>query len=389
MEESALEEMKRVVAFDAADAAGLGALSKPMAPALAGIAEAFYERINRDAVVASMMRRSGGDRAQLQRRVRQWLEGLFSGTYDASHFSRVSTIGQAHAPIPQQYIIAAMNLMRTALVEAAFRQRAVEAGEAIRLINRILDVELAVMLDSYREDYLRSVRQAERDRMERRLEEVSHLANVGELAASLAHEIKNPLAGISGAIQVIGAGLDMDDPRREIIAEILSQIDRLDRTARDLLLYARPKPPALTSKDMGKVAQRTLRFLRQVPAVHRVPVRFQGLECDATARVDEAQIEQVLSNLIFNAVHACEADGEVVVALSVDPVRVSIEIADTGEGMTRDSLERAFEPFFTTKAKGTGLGLAICRRIVDAHEGEISIDSTEGKGTRVRVVLPR
>ena len=132
-----------------------------------------------------------------------------------------------------------------------------------------------------------------------------------------------------------------------------------------------------------------MKFLRQEPALRGIRIRCRGLERDASARIDESQIEQVISNLILNAAHACEQGGDVTISLASDREEVRIEIADTGQGMTHESLDRAFEPFFSTKVKGTGLGLAICKRIIEAHHGLIAIDSVEGKGTQVRIELPR
>ncbi len=389
MEESLFDEMKRYVAFDDEDAANLQALGKALEPAFPEIAERFYQRVSAHPAAAAILTEARADGTQFKRAVQRWMEGFFVGPYDSEHVRQVSLIGKAHVRVrlPQQYMITAMNVVRTELTQAAYHLGQPDPARAVLSLNKILDLELAVMLDSYRETYSHQVRQTERQRMERRLEEVSHLANVGELAASLAHEIKNPLAGISGAIQVIGSVLEPDDPRREIISEILSQIDRLDRTARDLLIYARPKPPSRTPKNLGKVIERTVKFLRQGPALHDIPIRCRGLDCGASARIDESQIEQVISNLVLNAAHACEEGGEVSISLWANRDNRYIEIADTGCGMTRESVERAFEPFFTTKVKGTGLGLAICKRIVEAHNGRITIDSVEGKGTQVRIQL--
>ena len=391
MAEPIFDTLKRYVGFSTDDAANLHALGEALAPAFDDIIDRFYRRVRDDVTVTAVLDESSVDTARFRRAVRHWLESLFAGSYGGDHFERVSRIGRSHVRIrlPLRYIIAAMNLIRTELAEAIGRLDDRAPAGAVLSVNKILDIELAVMLDSYREDYSQQVRQAERQRMEGRLKEVSHLANVGELAASLAHEIKNPLAGISGAIQVIRIALDPDDPRREIITEILSQIDRLDRTVRDLLIYAKPKPPSRTPKDLSKVVQRTLKFLRQEPALRGIRIRCRGLECDAGARIDESQIEQVISNLILNAADACEQGGDVTISLTSDREVVRIEIADTGQGMTYESVDRAFEPFFSTKVKGTGLGLAICKRIIEAHHGLIAIDSVEGKGTQVRIELPR
>ncbi|MCP4590425.1 MAG: hypothetical protein GY842_06765 [bacterium] len=391
MDESAYEALKRYVEFGDADLAHLRSVGEVLDPVLDPLVERFCARVETDAATAAILERSGKQLVSVRQTLRSWLTDVLTSAHDAAHLERTSRIIHTHVRVRlgPQYMIAAMNGVRAELIEAVLEFCPGRSKAVVRALNKALDLELAVMVDAYREAHATQVRHTERQRMQRRLEEVSHLANVGELAASLAHEIKNPLAGISGAIQVIRTALEPDDPRREIIAEILSQIDRLDRTVRDLLVYARPKPPARTEQNLGKVVQRTVKFLRQEPALAHLLIRFQGLDNAESVLIDEAQIEQVLSNLVLNAAHACREGGEVTIALSSIEDGARIEVIDTGRGMTRDSLERAFEPFFTTKARGTGLGLAICKRIVEAHQGEMTLESTEGQGTRVRVELPR
>jgi len=391
MAESFFEEMMRHVAFGDDDAAGVHALGEVLEPVFDTLAERFCRRLAGNAGATSILKGIGTQTAKFKRGLRGWLESVFAGPYDSAHFDRASEIGrtQARAGLCEQYMVIAMNGVRAEATDAVHRLQTSNFTESVRSVNKILDIELAVMLRACHEGYSQQVRRAERERMERRIEEVSHLANVGELAASLAHEIKNPLAGISGAIQVIRTALEPDDPRREIITEILSQIDRLDRTVRDLLVYARPQPPARAPKNLGMVIGRSLKFLRQQPTLRDMRIRCQSLDREVILPLDESQIEQVITNLVLNAAHACEQGGEVSVVLSEEHEGVCIRIVDTGQGMTRESVERAFEPFFTTKAKGTGLGLAICKRIVEAHDGRITIDSLEGKGTEVRIRLPK
>jgi signal transduction histidine kinase len=223
---------------------------------------------------------------------------------------------------------------------------------------------------------------------EQRLSESEHLASIGQLAASLAHEIKNPLAGISGAIQILGAGLGEDHEHKEIITEALHQIDRLDAAVKDLLVYARPKPPMATRQSLNTIVERVLILLREEPSFRDVRLHCEGLEVDRQVIVDEAQMQQVLTNLLLNAAQACEEGGDVTLRIRPLQSKVRIIIEDTGTGMPTEVLARTFEPFFTTKSKGTGLGLPICRRIMEAHSGTIDIQSVIARGTRVTVEIP-
>ena len=160
------------------------------------------------------------------------------------------------------------------------------------------------MLESYKDSYSEQIRELERGAMEAKLMRAEHLAEIGQLAASLAHEIKNPLAGISGAIQIIGESLSGDSPYRSVVRDILRQISRLDATVKDLLLYARPSLPQPRVCELAKLIPRVLTLLREEPAIQRVNVEFEGASAGATVYADEGQIEQLLMNLIINAAHA-------------------------------------------------------------------------------------
>ncbi len=255
-------------------------------------------------------------------------------------------------------------------------------------MGKLLDLELAIMLETYWAEASERIRAAERAAFQKRLDESEHMANVGQLAATLAHEIKNPLAGISGAVQVLGGSLPPGSPHQEVVAEILSEIDRLDATARDLLVYARPKPPQRKMVGVAALLQQILAHLRNQPAVQALPISCEGLDCPAEAYIDQTQFRQVITNLLLNAAHACENGGEVTFRLLATEDMVQVEVADTGVGIPADKLDRLFEPFYTTKAKGTGLGLTICKWIVESHGGRISLASEQGKGTTVTIQMP-
>jgi signal transduction histidine kinase len=252
-----------------------------------------------------------------------------------------------------------------------------------------LALDLAIMLESYKLSYGEQIRKSERTAVEEKLTRAEHLAGIGQLAASLAHEIKNPLAGISGAIQIIRDSMANEDPHRTIITEILGQIRRLDATVKDLLQYARPTPPAAIKVGVDAVVRRVLTVLQKEPALQDLTIHYSTPPDDPQMFADDRQVEQLLINLIINAAHASQAGSAIHLVVRNDLDNVQITIRDQGEGMTHETLRRAFEPFFTTKAKGTGLGLSICRRIVEVHDGRINIDSQPGNGTSVSVTFPQ
>lgn len=391
MTPSLFDEMKDYVGFDARDAANLRALGPAVEPYIPQTVDRFYREIHRQPGARQVLSGGPAQLARLRKQLHQWVKMLFCGRYDEAYWERRYRIGHAHvrAGLPQHYMFTAMEVIRQELERAVLAAALPNPQEKLSSLYKLLSLELATMLESYRESYSEQVRQMERSAVQERLTQTEHLARIGQLAASLAHEIKNPLAGISGAIQVIRDGLPADDPRRPILAEILRQINRLDGTVKDLLVYARPQPPRFQRCELNRVVERVLAVLRREPEAQRVRYELHNDPPVPPLEADENQLEQLLFNLLMNAAHA-STDGAAVrlrAAVSGDMVRLDVE--DSGTGMDAETCRRAFEPFFTTKARGTGLGLSICDRIVRAHGGSISIQSALRRGTTVTVRLPR
>ncbi len=385
-----IEEMKRYIGFGPAQAELLRSLAEPLGPYLAETVNALFEAVGRDETAAAVLEGAGLSADQLRAILHKWLGELFGGDYGQAYWERRADFGRAQvrAQLPQQQMCAAVSVVRRALTKRIRALGTGQADEQIDAVGKLLDLELAAMLETFRAESAERIRAAERAAFQKRLDESEHMANVGQLAATLAHEIKNPLAGISGAVQVLGGSLPPGSPHQEVVAEILSEIDRLDATARDLLIYARPKPPQRKMMAVGPLLQRILTHLRNQPAVQALPVRCDGLDCAAEAYIDETQFRQVITNLLLNAAHACENGGEVTFHVLATGDTVRVEVTDTGVGIPADKLDQLFEPFYTTKAKGTGLGLPICKWIVESHGGRISLKSEQGRGTTVTLQIP-
>ncbi|NOY05265.1 MAG: HAMP domain-containing protein [Chlorobi bacterium] len=224
---------------------------------------------------------------------------------------------------------------------------------------------------------------------QQQLEKADRIATVGEMAASLAHEIKNPIAGVLGALQVFDAEAEENDPQREIISEMMAQMERVNTTVNDLLSYARPSSPSFEKVDLREIIERTLFLLSKQSTGKNVRAALTCMEETTEITADKKQMQQLLWNIMLNAVQAMKGEGTLHVTVSGDRENVKIEIQDSGGGIVPEALERLFEPFFTTKHKGTGLGLAISKRIVEQHKGSITFESEPGKGTKVCIVLPR
>jgi signal transduction histidine kinase len=385
-----IDDVKRFLGFEADDAEALAGLLVPLSPKLPEVVDSMFEAILRHPGAQAVLNGGPEQSRRLRQTLLAWLGDMFCGTYDGRYYEQRCEIGRVHIRVglPQQYMFTAMNVVRLALVERIEALGLKEERKKIAAVHKILDLELAIMNDTYREDLVRQVEEVQHAKFEQRLSESEHLATVGRLAASLAHEIKNPLAGISGAIQILGAGLEAEHPHKEIISEALRQIDRLDAAVKDLLVYARPKPPSMLRVDLNQLLERVLMLFRQEPAFREVRVHCEGLNEEHEILVDEVQIQQVLSNLMINAAHACEQGGDVSCRISRLESSIRFVIEDNGTGIKPEVLPRVFEPFFTTKSRGTGLGLPICQRIVEAHGGTIEITSEVGKGTLVSIDIP-
>lgn len=214
-----------------------------------------------------------------------------------------------------------------------------------------------------------------------------NLAVVGELAATIAHEIKNPLAGISGAIQILQDTFPPTDARRGVVKEIMDQIRRLDSTVRDLLTFARPTQLQRVTLDLSESLQRAWSLLAQQPGTERI--RFVIENPAAVALLaDPELLHQVWLNLFQNAIEAMPEGGALRVRVADGP-RVAVEISDNGPGIPPSVRAKLFQPFFSTKTRGTGLGLAISRKNIEAHGGSIRVESEPGRGTCVHVEVPR
>ncbi|MHC4471514.1 MAG: ATP-binding protein, partial [Planctomycetota bacterium] len=228
----------------------------------------------------------------------------------------------------------------------------------------------------------------ERKRLVEQLIQAESLAEVGELAAQVAHEIKNPLAGISAALQVLTGTLPEEIARGPVLEEVREHIRRLDDTVLSLLRFTRPYRPDFTRTDLDLVLDSAISLLGSSEDFRDVEV---ARELDPAARhvqADSQQLIQVFTNLLLNSGQACGKDRTIIVRASPADDQVRVEVRDRGSGIPADIMKLIFKPFFTTKHKGTGLGLPIARKIVEAHGGTIRVSSRRGGGIRVEILFP-
>jgi hypothetical protein len=237
------------------------------------------------------------------------------------------------------------------------------------------------------------------------MQRAAKLASLGEIISGIAHEIKNPLTGISCAVQVFQSELSENDSRKAITTEILNHIKRLDRIVKDLLNYAKPKPPQFLPLKVSEVLDKAVFFVYPEAKKKNVVIKTEVDPDVPEVMMDPDQMQQVFLNLIINAIQAMPNGGRLKISISESEKKkdwiddemkerlsgrnmILIRFEDTGKGIEKEYLKSIFDPFFTRKSKGTGLGLAISQRIVHEHGGEITVKSEVGKGSVFTVYLP-
>ena len=231
-----------------------------------------------------------------------------------------------------------------------------------------------------------------RDEIERlhrtQISRAEYLATLGELAAGLAHEIRNPLAGIAGVIEIIGRDLPSTSPARAVLKDVRLEVAQINRILTDLLETARPHPPQICLSNLNTTVEHAVMLARQQVLSKPIKIELQQAPNLAEVEHDSDQIHQVLLNLLLNAVQAIEKEGTVRVEIGSRDDCASVVVSDTGRGIPPQNLPNIFRPFYTTRGNGTGLGLSLARRIVEEHHGRIEVSSVVGKGSRFEVVLP-
>lgn len=252
-----------------------------------------------------------------------------------------------------------------------------------------VDTTIVPLLDSHgvSEQYI-AIRFDITDRKaaESRLREQAALTRLGEMATVVAHEVRNPLAGIGGALQIIGGRMPEGSEERLIIGDMIDRIGALNLTLGDVLQYARPRTPQQKSMDL-------LTLLQDIHGSLATDPRFGGIQVTTAGesvlcRGDAEMLRGAVFNLALNAAQAMGGKGNLRMTVHARGGKACVRVEDDGPGMSEATRERVFEPFYTTKSRGTGLGLPIVKRVVDQHDGEIRVEAGVAGGTVVAVDLP-
>lgn len=220
------------------------------------------------------------------------------------------------------------------------------------------------------------------------LRRADRLSALGELSAGLAHEIRNPLGSIEGAVQILGRRELPEETRQEFTDLAYREVVRLKGLLTNFLEFARPQPPRMIASDVGLLLQSVVKLASETAVMARVGLRVETAESVPPLSVDPEQIKQVLLNLVINAIQAMSNGGQITLRAHADGDSVRIEVEDEGTGIPPEDLERVFDPFFTTRSNGTGLGLSIAYQIVSRHGGHIGARRNSQRGMTFSVTLP-
>jgi two-component system, NtrC family, sensor histidine kinase HydH len=226
-------------------------------------------------------------------------------------------------------------------------------------------------------------------RLQDEIRRTEKLAAIGDLAAGVAHEIRNPLSSIKGIASYYKSKFENGSKDNEMAGVMIEEVDRLNRVISELIEFARPTRLDLKPADLNELLKHSARLVEQEAASKKVEIQLHLTTDSVTAQVDPDRLTQCFLNIFLNALQAMENGGRVTVSCSArDNDRVRIDIKDNGSGISPDDLGKIFDPYFTTKPKGTGLGLAIVHKIIEAHQGQVSVRSAIGQGTTFSITLP-
>lgn len=378
MAETLFEELKRYVGFGPEDERALIGLHAVAKPHFQHIAKVFYDRILEHEGARAALEGGESKVGHLKGTLEIWMDQLLSGPWDEAYYELRCRIGRMHVRIslPQHYMFGAMNVLRqelNGLIDDHFGDRP-ETLRAMRVaLGKILDLELATMLETYREDLL-----AQQARSER-------LSTFGQLVGSIGHELRNPLGVIETSLFILRSRQTAPDERTtKHLDRISEQVHLANRIVSDLLDMIRDRPLQREPVVLEGV------WLDALKAVHRpeaVVVRVEGMEGLPMVQGDAVQLRQVFVNLLDNAVQAVGEEGTVDVTASVGPDAVEVAVEDSGPGVSDTIRRRLFEPLMTTKARGIGLGLPLVKRILERHGGSITYAPREVPGAGARFVL--
>lgn len=375
-----LESLKTYVGFTDDSSVALREAHPLIAPHFEALVDDFYATIEAHPGARAAITGGAAQIARLKQSLLRWIDELFLGPHDEAYAERRARIGRIHVQtsLPQAYMFTAMDRIRVRAMDVLRSALATQPDTLRRVataLHQMLDIELAIMLETYREDLVAKNRTAER------------LATIGQFAAGIGHELRNPLGVVESSAFLLGQRLQqlgVNDPNiNRHLDKIATEVQRSTKTINDLLELARSRQP---QRKRTKAADAISHALASITLPCTIEVNVDA-PAEVTLDGDSDQIGRVLTNLVINASQAMGGKGRIAIAARRMGNETRLKVSDEGPGIPVDIRHRVFEALFTTKAKGSGLGLALCRRIVEAHGGTITLDTAD-KGATFCVAIP-
>jgi signal transduction histidine kinase len=374
-----LDELMRYLEFTPEDAALMLAMGPALRPQFPQIVDDFYAAIDRTPGASAVFTGGAPQIARQKALLSNWLEGLVGGVYDAAYVERRARIGRTHVRIAldQRYMFAAMSVVRAGLhnaLEMVVGWTGPRRRGGHQAIDKLCDMELAIMLETYREGYIARVKESER------------LATIGQVAASIGHELRNPLAVMQTSVHMLSRRMPPDERNARHLRRVDEQILLCNTIISDLLELARDRPPERRPTDLAAVVREAA---LSVPRRPELALMLDIADSLPPVAVDPGQFRQLVVNLVLNAIQASDAaTGDIELRLISEERDLLLTVEDRGVGLSMEVMARLFEPLFTTRSTGTGLGLALCHRIVEKHSGTISASNRVDGGATFVVRLP-
>ena len=377
---SFIENVKAYVGFSDDTSAALREAHPLVASHFGAIIDDFYATIEAHPGARAAITGGAAQIERLKRTLLQWIDELLRGPHDEAYFARRARIGRVHVRIdlPQMYMFTATDRIRLRSMDVLRAAPGVDPSACARMVSalhQILDIELAAMLETYRQDLLAKNRTAER------------LATIGQFAAGIGHELRNPLGVIESSTFLVSRRLEhlqvSDAGLSKHVEKIASEVERSKKTIDDLLELARNQPlrrRAVKARDFIAQAISAAGLSQAVELAVDSPD-------DVLLDADPDQLARVFTNLLTNASQAMNGKGHVSIEARREGGATAVFVRDDGPGVPADVRERIFEALFTTKARGSGLGLALCRRITEAHGGTVTLEPSE-RGATFKVTVP-
>jgi signal transduction histidine kinase len=372
-------ELESYVGWTDADAARIPAAAPLLEPYLLQLIDDFYDEIERHPDARKVITGGPAQIERLKGTLMQWIRELLAGRYDADYVARRWRVGWRHVEIglDQVYTNVALSRLRTGLIRSLHEAWAGAPGvlkETVRALNKLLDLDLAIIEDAYQAEY------------SMRLQRTERLATLGQIAGGVAHELRNPLNVVKTSVYYLrNARNSTPEKQADHLRRIERNVELADGVITALSNFAKIPAPNLQPIAIEPLVRDALEIN---PPGDAIAVTVQCQPDLPPAWGDGDQLRIALGNLIRNALEAMPEGGPVVISGRLVDGRVELSVADSGVGISEEDLARVMEPLYSTKARGLGLGLAITRSIVEKNRGTLHVASEPGHGSVFTIRLP-